>query len=553
MAPFISITEDALFLILALLQPEDLLHLVQTCKSLHELVGVKAFWLICAKELQRRRRVHYLPLEQLDIPQLRKAVFHTLRLDSKWSGREDVDPSPLRCVEIAPLSYAPARPSEKQAVTWVWFLEDGMHLTCVVDDEVVQLWNLQRNKPILSFDVCGTLVRASQYSDKDHFVVAASVDTPRGDDEANVEPTFVVWKYRWDTPDVVHQLLPCATHPLPVHPTSICLTGGVAGAVYATDTINPELINKEKDPLGYLTFLLVEWNGSCVFSRRFTPLSFFGVPHAEQWRSDMAHCVRNASHFVIIFESVMNVEVYAYDWHLFEHYNVQQVLLGMDIPDPRLVYPRLKVAYALGPEHSPGWHTHRMQHSWSQPCLLWDGIRVGILGYFVSLETHKSFITLSVLDLQPIIAYESARPNYGLQQEYHRRFVDNGVTGHSSYTTTDNRFLGSQPRYATNTVWAVRNVDQPPAMVGLAFGRFSLDISAGVVDALATETGIVALDEPVEELEGYDLRPQQKVAYINMPSSLPTTERAEDIDLDDRLGKVAFGMESGKVFILEFV
>ena len=131
-----------------------------------------------AKKLQHRRRVHYLPLESLDIPQLRRAVFHTLRLDLKWSGREGVDPSPLNCVRIVPILYAPGRPLEKQTVTWVWFLEDGEHLTCVVEDEVVQLWNLPRNEPVLSFNVGGTLVRASQYFDEEHFVFAASIDVP---------------------------------------------------------------------------------------------------------------------------------------------------------------------------------------------------------------------------------------------------------------------------------------------------------------------------------------------------------------------------------------
>lgn len=130
--------------------------------------------------------MHYLPLEELDLPQLRRAVFHTLRLELKWSGRENIDPSPLRCVQITPLSHTTARPPEKQAVTWVWFLEDGLHLTCVIDDEIVQLWNLPRNEPILTFDVCGTLVRASQYSEKDHFVIAASIDVRDGPMEEDV-------------------------------------------------------------------------------------------------------------------------------------------------------------------------------------------------------------------------------------------------------------------------------------------------------------------------------------------------------------------------------
>lgn len=147
----------------------------KTCKSLYYLTTIKSFWLSCAKLLARRRRVHFLPLEELDIPQLRAAIFHTLRLDLKWSGR--IDPSPIRSIQIDPLSHTTGLSAESQAVTWVWFLDDGIHLTCVVGDTIMQLWNLPSNRPILSFDLCGTLVRASQYSDKDHFVMVVSVNS----------------------------------------------------------------------------------------------------------------------------------------------------------------------------------------------------------------------------------------------------------------------------------------------------------------------------------------------------------------------------------------
>jgi hypothetical protein len=149
--------------------------IIKTCKSLYYLTTIKSFWLSCAKLLARRRRVHFLPLEELDIPQLRAAIFHTLKLDLKWSGR--IDPSPIRSIQIDPASHTTGLSAESQAVTWVWFLEDGIHLTCVVGDTIVQLWNLPSNRPILSFDLGGTLVRASQYSDKDHFVMVGSVNT----------------------------------------------------------------------------------------------------------------------------------------------------------------------------------------------------------------------------------------------------------------------------------------------------------------------------------------------------------------------------------------
>jgi hypothetical protein len=125
--------------------------------------------------LQQRRRVHYLPLQQLDTLQLRTAIFHTLKLDLKWCGREDIDPSPARCLQID--TTLPNRPAaEGRAVTWVWFLEDGIHLICIVEDTVVQLWNLPSNKRALTFDVGGKLTYVSHYSDKDHLLIAGNVD-----------------------------------------------------------------------------------------------------------------------------------------------------------------------------------------------------------------------------------------------------------------------------------------------------------------------------------------------------------------------------------------
>jgi hypothetical protein len=129
--------------------------------------------------LQQRRWVHYMPLEQLDISQLRTAILRTLKLDLKWSGRGEIDPSPTWCLQIdtASLNELPAR---GRAVTSVWFLGDGIHLICVVNDTLVQLWNLLSNKSILTFDVGGRLMEVSHYSDKDHLLIAGSVSVFEG-------------------------------------------------------------------------------------------------------------------------------------------------------------------------------------------------------------------------------------------------------------------------------------------------------------------------------------------------------------------------------------
>lgn len=148
----------------------------QTCKSLYNLCTLKIFWIQCATRLQRRRRVHRSPLEDLQIQELRSAILHTLKLHWKWSGRAGVDPGPKRLVELDTNAYRP--PSVPVcAVTWAWFLDDGAHIICVVDDVHIQLWNLKQRRPALTFHAGGQLIRASRYSDHQCFLMAACVTT----------------------------------------------------------------------------------------------------------------------------------------------------------------------------------------------------------------------------------------------------------------------------------------------------------------------------------------------------------------------------------------
>jgi hypothetical protein len=122
--------------------------------------------------LSKRRKVHNQPLDQLELPNLRKAIFHTLKLDNKWSGKEDIDPGPVRAITLDTTLYSSL---DKKSVTWAWFLEDGEHIICVVDDRRVQIWHIPSNRPVLLFGVRGHMLRASKYIDGDEFVLAASV------------------------------------------------------------------------------------------------------------------------------------------------------------------------------------------------------------------------------------------------------------------------------------------------------------------------------------------------------------------------------------------
>jgi hypothetical protein len=142
----------------------------------------KAFWIQCAMNLQRRRRVHRLPLQQLSIPELRTSVIRTLRLDIKWRVGGNDDPRPIRRIELEAAKYCPSS-MEKQAVTWAWFLDDGIHIVCVIDDKLIQLWHLPTNKPVFIVKAGGRLVRASKFIDQKYFILVASTLVESVDDD----------------------------------------------------------------------------------------------------------------------------------------------------------------------------------------------------------------------------------------------------------------------------------------------------------------------------------------------------------------------------------
>jgi hypothetical protein len=143
---------------------------------------LRIFWIHCGINLQRRRRVHRLPLEQLSILELRTSIMRTIRLDLKWRVGGTDDPRPIRRVDVEAAKYCPSS-METQAVTWAWFLDDGLHIVCVIDDILIQLWHLPTNKPLFIVNAGGTLVRASKFVNQKYFVLVASTSVESTDDE----------------------------------------------------------------------------------------------------------------------------------------------------------------------------------------------------------------------------------------------------------------------------------------------------------------------------------------------------------------------------------
>ena len=178
---------------------------------------------------------------------------------------------------------------------------------------------------------------------------------------------------------------------------------------------------------------------------------------------------------------------------------------------------------------------------------------MGILGFNVSHEDGlpKAVLSLSVINLSPLLIHDESVPSYDLQGEYRRHILDREMRNFF-YTTQNNRLLGNLPQYGTNNMWALRNSETPGTLAGLALGRFfpegGLQPLIPMTDP--NETNANSSDEVGESVASGQ---KEKMVHISLGSWIPSSEQVEDLDLDDRLGRVAFGMLSGKAYILEFV
>jgi hypothetical protein len=220
-----------------------------------------------------------------------------------------------------------------------------------------------------------------------------------------------------------------------------------------------------------------------------------------------------------------------------------------------MIYPRLKAIYALNTLDAAPWSLGEIRQSWSQSCLLWDNYRMGILGFNISHEggTQKAVLSLSVLDLSPLLNRDDSDTAYDLHGEYRRHILDRGLRNFF-YTTQNNRLLGNLPQYGTNNIWALRDPDLEASttLAGLALGRFFPE-----GDFQKTNQMVDPRDIEISNPDGSDELtaggPHNKLIQMSLGSWIPSSEQAEDLDLDDRLGRVAIGMLSGKAYILEFV
>ncbi|KIM30881.1 hypothetical protein M408DRAFT_21703 [Serendipita vermifera MAFF 305830] len=544
---------DVLLLIVGLLRCEDSLHLIQTCTSLYHLTDIKAFWLKIARMLQQSRPlplVHPLSLEGLDIPELRTTIIRALRLESKWSGREGTDPSPLKCMEIEPAAHTPGHSGDDRRITWVRLLHDGIHMSCAFVDEVVQLWHLPSNKLILTFDTGGTLVKASQNTTKDHWMLVGTVDMGVEED------MLCLWKYSWSASEVTEGLVPVASHLIPGRVDCVFNVNGLAGLAYIATELDESFTQHEADEYGFLVFQTAEWELPSRPLRRFTPLGYFPDNHAMRARDDLTLFGRNSLYMIVGFDYLTRTTVYAYDMHLFNDFSNWE--------DPaQVVYPHIKVEYELHPEDARRWQSSGLALAWSQCTMSWNNSSIGTLGFYQLFSLtgeERCFLSVSTLSLSPLAAHDESG---AASPEEYRRCLIGAETSDKVFCNTErgHLFVCRLGLYGINCVWplshpgthAIKEVVIARFFSGdqtqISFKDSSFDIEVHSQEhepPVASESSSTGIDNS-------DLGVGGTVVNINVESWISRSEIAEDICLDDRHGRVAIGTSSGKVLIFDFL
>jgi hypothetical protein len=336
-------------------------------------------------------------------------------------------------------------------------------------------------------------------------------------------------------------------HALPDHSLYIIINEAVVGAVYVTENSANFPPVEKQDHTGYLTFLLMEWRGACRPTLRFTPMSFFGTDRTH--RRNTA-CLRTLTHLAVIFDTLTTVVVYAYDWAVISDF--QQPAPGVEVPHAEIIYPRLKATYTA-PEQSKKSNIVYSGHLlWIHACLLWNGQKIGIVGSHLSGQFRRNIFSLAVLDLSPLLAHDDGVPNYDLQEQNVRRFAGHGAF--QPHYSGSHRVLISQPRHTTSIIWVLRSPNGRNVISALGLTRYIPQEALQAGAEIKTPHTIPA-DTGVEIPEHHDpgIKLKEQFLQISLDGWIPESEQAENIDLDDRLGRVVFGMNSGKVYLLEFV
>lgn len=318
----------------------------------------------------------------------------------------------------------------------------------------------------------------------------------------------------------------------------------VAGIAYIT--MEP-VVGPKNDQYGCLAFQTVDWMEDHKTLRRFTPLSYFGPAHIQESMDDLSLFERTASVLIVGFDSLVCATMYAYEMRLFTDFSSDS-----DNPS-QIIYPRAKCEYSLDPADSARWVSEAPRLEWSQSGLSWNNSRMGILSFHHGESWMTNSLSISTLSLSSLLVENTS--NNTLQGEYRRCLVDTETGDYSYYRSErDWRFVGGIGVGGMSNIWVTCRPEQAYVVRGIVIARL---LSLGHPHAspeLKEEGAVLLTTESVSTASSdIDSMPDKTVVRINLDSWIPETEQAEDVDIDDRCGRVVIGTESGKIFLFEFV
>lgn len=298
----------------------------------------------------------------------------------------------------------------------------------------------------------------------------------------------------------------------------------------------------------FLTFFIVDWRTGHHVSCR-APITYFASA-GPRITSDEFSLIRQPDRILLFFEWTLIVKCYTYSMHRFYD------LLSKDNPTSSCqdnFYPESCQQYAFACSEEGEGLPRGTWNNWGR-CALWDG-RVGTTSQITHDNTQ--ILALSLFDPASSDAVFTRAIVYP---------VPNGVE--LSVSPADLVFL-SQPKAAKASSWAIRYVpeveereDEGEHQEGETPARPKLNQIDSIILAQfptieaskkALETMLVRNHWPENYNFDTPIKPVGKLIEIGVKGWLPKDDRVYDLDMDDTRGRIAAGLESGKVLILEFV
>ncbi|KAG9054480.1 hypothetical protein FS842_004991 [Serendipita sp. 407] len=504
---------------------------------------MKSFWVQIANQLHRQRPVHHRPFDELAILELRGAILRCLKMLSKWSGKPGTDPQPVKWMELDTSSDA-LLDGETRVVSWVWFLEDGMHVICVVEDTIVQVWNLVSQQRVASFYAGGTLQRACKYVDSKKLLVAGSVSIV--DADFNSKDVFKVWEYQWDNSSDVRAMVEMT---IPVEATFTFITGEFAGLVY---TDSPEFVDRPSWQPGYsddLNILVLDLQRPSIVLNCFTPLSIFDQSHTQNLRKNLFRMVRSPDHIHLHFGETLDFLLYTYSLETITTLLTQQTR-PHNHDDPRILLPpTCKTSFQLSDDQSQEL-PNGLWTSLGDSCL-WDGRRVGFLSgiYRTVGEERQHVLTLSALSIEKV-GTPPLQDKLSMTERtvpYSRSLVYVRPQEYDAGHTPDGYWLMSQPNWAKSAIWTLAPSGNRLQVEYLVVGRFPDVPLDGAMEKAAS------VDESEDKEVSASPFSRGDSVVINITKWIEAGQRVYDLDLDDCQGRVGLGLANGRALILEFV